>query len=167
MTPKFKVKFNSFKLNLFIEIILGFFIRAFIGPQEKGGNQLYFSLSPARKHYSDILFATLDVRWVPQIFNRSACNSQTVTRWDMPPWGVTIWLIDDDMLISVCLVHDVILGLYLSNLTLENGGVELAWTITLALHCFSHDVMVFKCEGAIVIKVILNSVFPCFWYNID
>ena len=35
---------------------------------------------------------------------------QTATRWDLPPYRITIWLIDDVMLIFVCLLVDLILG---------------------------------------------------------
>ena len=28
-----------------------------------------------------------------------------LTRWDSPTWGITIWVIDDGMLISICLVE--------------------------------------------------------------
>ena len=40
------------------------------------------------------LFATLHVRWVSRIFNRNACVSQTATRWDLPPYRITIWEVD-------------------------------------------------------------------------
>ena len=53
------------------------------------------------------LFATYHVRWLPHIFKRIACSYQTATWWDLPPWGVTNWLVDDGMLISVCL-YDVL-----------------------------------------------------------
>ena len=39
------------------------------------------------------LFATLHVRWLSHIFNRIACIYQTATRWDLPPYRITI-LID-------------------------------------------------------------------------
>ena len=42
------------------------------------------------------------------IFNRNACNYQTATRWDLPLYRITIWLIDDMMLIFVCLLVDLI-----------------------------------------------------------
>ena len=41
------------------------------------------------------LFATLRVRWLLHIFNPTACIHQTTTRWDLPPYRITIWLIDD------------------------------------------------------------------------
>ena len=44
-------------------------------------------------------------------FNRNACIYQTATRWDLPPYRITIWLIDDVILIFVCLLVDLILGL--------------------------------------------------------
>ena len=40
-------------------------------------------------------FAILHVRWLSRIFNRNACIYQTATRWDVPPYRITIWLIDD------------------------------------------------------------------------
>ena len=55
-------------------------------------------------------FAILHVRWLSHIFNRNACIYQTATRWDLPPDRITIWLIDDVMLIFVCLLFDLILG---------------------------------------------------------
>ena len=34
------------------------------------------------------------MRWQSYIFNCNACVYQTATRWDLPPYPVTIWLID-------------------------------------------------------------------------
>ena len=48
--------------------------------------------------------------------------------------GINIWLTDVGMLISVFLLDDVVLGFYNSNLTQETGEIELASTITLAIH---------------------------------
>ena len=46
---------------------------------------------------------------------------------------ITIWLIDDVMIIFVCLRDDLILGFCYSNLTWETGRLELTSTITLVL----------------------------------
>ena len=35
------------------------------------------------------------------IFNRNACVYQTATRWDLPPYRITIWLID--LWCNICL----------------------------------------------------------------
>ena len=79
-----------------------FSIRAFFngywryaGQQRNGGDLLLFysttsTLSRTFRH----LFATLHVRWLPHIFNRNGCIYQTVTRWDWPPYLITIWFID-------------------------------------------------------------------------
>ena len=70
---------------------------------------IFFStepLPPAPKH----LFTTLHVRWLSHIFNRTACICQTATQWDLLPYRITIWVIDDVMLIFVCLLVDLILG---------------------------------------------------------
>ena len=47
-------------------------------------------LPPAHEHW-DIY---LHVRWLSRIFNRNACVYQTATRWDLPPYRITIWVID-------------------------------------------------------------------------
>ena len=52
-------------------------------------------------------FATLYVRWIPSNFNLIACNYQTTTRCDLRPYWITIWLIDNAMLISVCLFDEL------------------------------------------------------------
>ena len=62
--------------------------------------------SPTFRH----LFASLHLRWLSHIFNRNACIYQTATRWDLPPYRITIWLIDDVILIFVCLYVDLLLG---------------------------------------------------------
>ena len=66
------------------------------------------------------------------IFDSTACLYQTVTLWDLPPYWITIWLIDA-MLIFFYLLKDLILGFWYNNLTRENDGRELASTITLVL----------------------------------
>ena len=64
------------------------------------------------------LFSTLHVGWLSHIFSRTACIYQTDTRWDLPPYRITIWLIDDVMLIFVYLFDDMILGFCYNILTL-------------------------------------------------
>ena len=86
------------------------------------------------------------MRWLSHISNRIACIYQTTTQWDLPPYWITIWLIDDAMLIFFCLLDDLILGFCYSNLTWETDGFELAslqirTSITLAnrlIKCASH-----------------------------
>ena len=34
------------------------------------------------------------MRWLSRIFNRNLCVYQTGTRWDLPPYRITIWLTD-------------------------------------------------------------------------
>ena len=67
----------------------------FTGQQGKGGDHLLFhsttsTLSRTLRH----LFATLHVRWPSRIFNRNACLYQTTTLWDLPPYRITIGVID-------------------------------------------------------------------------
>ena len=66
------------------------------GQQGKGGDHLLFhSTTSTRSRTFRHLFATLHVRWLSHIFNRIACIYQAATRWDLPPYRITIWLIDD------------------------------------------------------------------------
>ena len=52
---------------------------------------------------------------------------QTATWWDLPPYPITIWLIDDVMLISFLYFDCLFTYLFLlHNLTRETGGLELA-----------------------------------------
>ena len=87
-------------------------------------------LPPAHEH-SDI-YLQLCMWDDYHIFNRTACIYQAATRWDLPPYRITIWLIDDVMLIFVCLLVDLIRFCY-SFFTLETAGLELATTIILVL----------------------------------
>ena len=57
------------------------------------------------------------VRWLLDIFNWNTCIYQTDTWWYLPPYRITIWLIDDVMWTFLCLHHDLILGFCYKNLT--------------------------------------------------
>ena len=73
------------------------------GQQEKGEDHLLFhSTTSTHSRTFRHLFATLHVRWLSHIFNRTACIYQAVTRWDLPPYRITIWL-TDDVTLSFCL----------------------------------------------------------------
>ena len=116
------------------------------GQQGNGGDLLLFhSTNSTRSRTFRHLFATLHVRWLSRIFNRNACIYQTATRWDVPPYRITIWLIDD-VTLSFCLFtwwFEPSFFCY-SNLRRETGWFELASTITLVLQangitkCASH-----------------------------
>ena len=83
----------------------------FTGRQGKGGDHILFhSTTSTRSRTFRHSFATLHVRWPSYIFNRKACIYQTSTRWDLAPYRITIWLIDDVILIFVCLLVALILG---------------------------------------------------------
>ena len=70
------------------------------GQQGKRGDHLLFhSTTSTRSRTFRHLFATLHVRWLSHIFNRTACIYQTATRWDLLPYRITIWLIDDVTLV--------------------------------------------------------------------
>ena len=73
------------------------------GQQGKAGDHLLFhSTTSTRSRTVRHLFATLHVRWLSHILNRTACIYQTATRWDLPPYQNTTWFIDD-MTLSFCL----------------------------------------------------------------
>ena len=115
------------------------------GQQGQGGHHLlfHFTTSTHSRTFRH-LFATLQVRWLSHIFNRTTCIYQATTRWDLQPYVITIWLIDDVMLLFVCLLDELIVSFCYSNLLRETGGLELAATITFVLQanrltkCASH-----------------------------
>ena len=73
------------------------------GQQGKGGDHfLFHSITFTRSRTFRYLFVTLHVRWLSHIFNRTVCIYQAATRWDLPPYRITIWLIDD-VTLSFCL----------------------------------------------------------------
>ena len=51
------------------------------------------------------------------IFYCIASIYQTASRWDLPPYRITIWLIDNMILIFVCLLDDLLLCFCYNNLT--------------------------------------------------
>ena len=61
---------------------------------EGGDHLLFHSTTSTRLRTFRHLFATLHVRWLSHIFNRNACVYQTATRWDLPHYWITIWVID-------------------------------------------------------------------------
>ena len=69
-----------------------------------------FSTSTTTSRNFRHFFVTLHVRLVSHIFNRTACIYQTATQKDVPPYRIAIQLIDEVMLIFVCLLDDLILG---------------------------------------------------------
>ena len=116
--------------------------------QRKGrDNFLLHSITSIRSRTFKYLFPFLLVRCISHIFNRIGCIYQTATRWDLPPYRITIWLIDDVALSFVCLRDDLILVfLCYNNLRWETGRFELVLTITLVLQvnrltkCASHPI---------------------------
>ena len=128
----------------------------------------FHSTTSTRSRTFRHLFTTLHVRWLSLIFNRNACIYQTATRWDVPPYGITIWLID--VTLSFCLStwwFDSSFICY-SNLRRETGEFELASTITLVLQanrltkCATHPTLLQVCN--FITKEPLAQVLLCeFW----
>ena len=62
--------------------------------REGGDHRLFHSATSTGSRTLRHLFATLHARWLSRIFNRNACVYQTTTRWDLPSYRITVWLID-------------------------------------------------------------------------
>ena len=101
---------NFINVYMLFLSLLFFSIRVFFhghwrltGQQGKGGNNdfLFHFTTSTRSRTFRRLFATLHVRWLSLIFNRTACVYQIATQWDLPPYRITILLIDD--MILICL----------------------------------------------------------------
>ena len=91
------------RMEMFFFSIRVFFHRHWqlTGQQGKGGDHLLFhSTTFTRSRTFRHLFATLHVRW--HIY-------QISTPWDLPPYQITVWLIDV-MLTFVYLLVELILG---------------------------------------------------------
>ena len=117
------------KLVVWLKFILHFFsIKVFFhedwrlaGQQAKGGDHLLFhSITSTRSRTFRHLFAILHVRWLSHIFNRNACVYQTATRWDLPPYRITIWLIDVTLVFFVFLRDGLILDFLLQQFETGN-----------------------------------------------
>ena len=141
-----KYEFHEKSEKLFFFVYQGFLHKhiRFTGQQGKGEDHLFFhSTTSTRLRTMRHLFATLHVRWLSHIFNRNACVYQTATRWDLPPYRITIWVID--WWCNVCLFTWWIDTRFCySDLTLETGEFEPTSTITFVLQtkqltkCASH-----------------------------
>ena len=101
---------GNIEVLFFYFFLSGFFSRTLATHRTAGDHLLFYSATSTCSRTFRHLFATLNVRWLLHIFNRNACIYQTATRWDLPPYQITIWLIDDMILIFVCLLVDFILG---------------------------------------------------------
>ena len=111
MTPALRV-WNYFKSFLFFLIHQGFLSQTLTTHRADGKGRrpfLFHFTTSTRSWTFGHLFATLQVRWLSHIFSRNAFIYQTATRWDLPPYWITISLIDV-ILIFVCLLDDLIFG---------------------------------------------------------
>ena len=99
-------------------------------PGEGGDHLLFHSTTSTCLRKFRHLFATLHVRWLSHIFYRTAGVYQTGTQWDLSSYRITIWLIDDVMLIFVCLLVDLILDFVTAIWHEKLVGLEVASTST-------------------------------------
>ena len=97
-------KIKSKKItNLFYQYFLSRTLRTHRTAGEWRSSYLIHPTSSIRSQTLRHLFANLHVTWLSHIFNRTACIYQTATRWDLSPYWITIWLIEDVRFIFVCL----------------------------------------------------------------
>ena len=89
------------------------------------------------------IYSHMTITYDYHIYNRNACVYQIATRWDLPPYRITIWVID--WWCNVCLFTWWIDTRFCySDLTLETGEFEPTSTITFVLQtkrltkCASH-----------------------------
>ena len=103
-------------IYIYVYIYIFFFYQDFLSRTltthrtagEGRAHLLFHSTSSIRSRTFRHLFATLHVRWLSHIFHRNACIDQTATRWDLPPYRITIWLIEYLILIFVYLLVELI-----------------------------------------------------------
>ena len=126
--------------------------------QDSGGREgtIFYStlpLPPTHKHSN--IYLQLCMWDDYHFFNCTTCIYQTATQWDLPPYWITFWLVDDAVLIVVCLLDDLILSFCYRDLSWETGGLKLASTITPVLQanrltkCASHpkkSSLIMKCS---------------------
>ena len=82
----------SLTLNLFHTFFLLFFFLSrfsFTQTDDSQGSRgrgtiLFHSTTSTHSRTSRYSFATMHVRWLSRIFNRTTCVYQTATRWDLP-----------------------------------------------------------------------------------
>ena len=85
--------------------LLKFFSRTLTTHRTAGEGRrqsLFHSTTSTRSRTFRHLVATLHLRWLSHIFNRTTCIYQTATRWDLPPYRYTTLLMDD-VILSFCL----------------------------------------------------------------
>ena len=140
ITTSFSYDFNLAKESLkkfFFPLLSGFSFKDTDDSQDSKGREetIFYSTLPLQSthEHSDIYFSTLHVKWPSHIWHHILRIYQSATLWDLPPYRITIWVIDDVMLRFVCLLVDLIQGFCYSYLKLETAVLELAATITLVL----------------------------------
>ena len=83
--------------------------------QGNGGNHLLFhSTTSTCSRTFRHLFATLHERWL----------SLLIAPWDLPPYRITIWLIDETLSFFVCLHDDLILAFLLQQFEAGNRWIR-------------------------------------------
>ena len=100
---------TALMMTQMMKIMIFFFYQNFLSRTQtthraygKGGDHLLLhSTTSTRSWTLTHLFTTFHVRWLCYVFNRNACIYQTAAQWDLPPYRITVWLIDGVILIFV------------------------------------------------------------------
>ena len=101
---------------------------------EGRGHLLFHSTTSTRSRTFRHLFATLHVRWLSHIFNRTASIYQTATRWDLPPYRISF---SSSILLSPKAAKSMILQvlLFLSTATKSGLRASITWSVWI-LKCY-------------------------------
>ena len=130
---KFSERFQNWLIFFFYQGFLSQALTFHRAAVEGRKPSLFLSTTSTHSLTFRHLFATLHVRWPWRIFNRTACNHQIATGWDLPFWTLIIRSIVYDvgiLLISVYLMFNY--RICHNNLTRQSRGFELSSTIILA-----------------------------------
>ena len=98
----------------------------------------FLSTNSTRSQRIRHLFATLHVKCPQRIFNRISRIYQSATRWDQPNYWITIWVINDGILIYVCWLQEFSYTFF-DTVTWHRKGFELASIITFAMQVNSQS----------------------------
>ena len=122
---------KNFITENFVKIV--FFYQGFLSQTltihrtvgEETGPFLFISSTSTRSRtFRNFFLATLHVSWLLRIFNCTTCIYQIATRWDLPLYWITIWLIYDILLNFVRFLDDFFLVFLLQQLTWKTDGFD-------------------------------------------
>ena len=90
------------------------------GQQGKGGDHLLSHSTNSTRSRTFSIYLQLCMWDNYHIFYRTVYIYQTATPWDLRPYRITIWLIDDVTLVFVCLSDNLVLAFWLQKFETGN-----------------------------------------------